>query len=252
MSLLEVNRLGIHFGGLWALNEVSFTVDHGEILGVIGPNGAGKTTLFNMITGFYKPSGGEILLDGARISGLNSSRITQAGVNRTFQNIRLFSSMTVVENVLLGMFNRIHNPLLSAVLGLRRGKKNEAAAHEEAVDLLGFMNLADKKNETASNLSYGEQRRLELARALANRPRILLLDEPTAGMNPQEAGEMIRLVNSINEQGITILIVEHNMKVVMGLSRRILVFDAGKMIARGTPEEIQHNPDVIKAYLGSE
>jgi branched-chain amino acid transport system ATP-binding protein len=137
-------------------------------------------------------------------------------------------------------------------LGLRRGKKNEAAAYEEAADLLRFMNLADKKNEIASNLSYGEQRRLELARALANRPRILLLDEPTAGMNPQEAGEMIRLVNSINDRGMTILIVEHNMKVVMGLSRRIVVFDAGKMIARGTPEEIQHNPDVIKAYLGSE
>jgi branched-chain amino acid transport system ATP-binding protein len=252
MSLLEVNRLGIRFGGLWALSEISFTVDQKEILGVIGPNGAGKTTLFNMITGFYKPSNGEIFLEGTRISGLNSSRITQAGVNRTFQNIRLFSSMTVVENVLLGMFNRIHNPLLNAVLGLRRGKQNEAAAYEEAVDLLRLMNLADKKNETAANLSYGEQRRLELARALANRPRLLLLDEPTAGMNPQEAGEMIRLVNSVNEQGITILIVEHNMKVVMGLSRRILVFDAGKMIAQGIPEEIQHNPDVIKAYLGSE
>ena len=239
------------FGGLMALEDVDFQMGHKEIVGLIGPNGAGKTTLFNLFTGHYNPTGGKIYFNNERINGLKPYQITPRGIARTFQNIRLFGQMSVLDNVLIGQHCRTGTGLFGAILRTSASKKEEARAREIALEMLDFVRLADKMDERACNLSYGEQRRLEIARALAADPILLLLDEPAAGMNPQETITLIDLIRQIRDRmGKTILLIEHDMKVVMGISGRVAVLNYGKKIAEGTPHEVQSNKEVIKAYLG--
>lgn len=249
--ILNAVKVSRYFGGLKALEKVDLFVKPREIMGLIGPNGAGKTTLFNLITGHYQPTEGEIYFKDERIDGLKPYMITEKGIARTFQNIRLFGQMTVLENVLIGRHTRMKSGLLGAILRRPGDVKEEAESKKTALEYLSFIGLDKKKDEKARNLAYGEQRRLEIARALAAEPQLLLLDEPAAGMNPQETTSLMKLISRIrDEMGITILLIEHDMKVVMGISERVAVLDYGKKIAEGTPREIQKNEAVIRAYLG--
>lgn len=248
--MLTLDQATIRFGGLTAVDHVSFTVEKGQIFGLIGPNGAGKTTLFNLISGVYKPTSGSISFQGKEISGLEPFRIAQAGIARTYQNINLFSNLTVLENVMIGRHIKSKSGLTAAILHTSAQKKEEKAIRETCMDLLKFMGLEQKADLMAKNLSYGEQRRLEIARAMASEPQLLLLDEPAAGMNSTEKVELTEMIRRIRDTGITILLVEHDMKLVMRVTDRIAVLNFGKMIALDTPEAVQNNPDVIAAYLG--
>lgn len=250
MKLLEGTNLTMVFGGLSALNSVDITINQGEVLSVIGPNGAGKTTLFNLLTGVYTPTAGVIRFRKKEIKNLKPYEITKMGIARTFQNIRLFGEMTVLDNVIIGQHCRTKTGVFGAILKTPAVRKEEALVKEKAMDVLKFVGLDDVYNEKAKNLPYGKQRRLELARALATDPELILLDEPAAGMNPQETNELIELIEKLNDMGKTVLLIEHDMKLVMGISKRIMVLDYGRKIADGPPEEIKNNEKVIKAYLG--
>jgi branched-chain amino acid transport system ATP-binding protein len=254
--LLKITNLTMSFGGLKALKGLDLEVASGEIVALIGPNGAGKTTFFNCVTGIYTPTKGDIFLENPKnserisLKGLLPNRVTKAGIARTFQNIRLFSKMTVLENVMIGRHCRTKAFILGAILRDRKTRQEEREIQERSYEILEQVGLEKFANEFAQNLSYGGQRRLEIARALATDPFLLLLDEPAAGMNPQETQNLVSLIKEIAESGIAILLIEHDMKLVMSLSERIYVLDYGTKIAQGTPSEIRSNPDVIKAYLG--
>lgn len=257
MSLLSVKHLTKNFGGLCAVSNVSMEINEHELIGLIGPNGAGKTTLFNLLTGVYEPSEGSIELnvDGKmmEIGGMKPYRVTQMGLSRTFQNIRLFKNMTALENVKVAMHKDIQYGTLAAILRLPSYYREEERVQKQAEELLRVVGLYEKRDERASNLPYGEQRRLEIARALAADPKILFLDEPAAGMNPQETADLTALIHQIKDQfNVTIVLIEHDMSLVMNICERIYVLDYGKCIANGAPEEIQNNEFVIRAYLGEE
>ena len=250
-AVLEVNQATMQFGGLIAVNNLSMSIGDGEIVALIGPNGAGKTTAFNMITGVYKPTSGMISLNAQNITGLKPNRIAEKGIARTFQNIRLFSPLTVAENVDLAQHVRLKSNWVAATLRSPRYRREMQAVHERTDELLEYMGLTDLKGELAGSLPYGKQRKLEIARALATQPRLLLLDEPAAGMNPSEADELKELICGIRDRfNIAILLIEHHMDVVMGISDRIYVLNYGTLIASGTAREIQNNEAVISAYLG--
>lgn len=252
-ELLRTENVSEVFGGLKAVTDFNIHLDRGELVGLIGPNGAGKTTAFNMLTGVYQPTTGTITFEGKSIVGLKPYQVTQRGIARTFQNIRLFSELTVLENVKIAFHYHVKYSVLEAVFHVGRYFKEEEEIDKEAHQLLKIFHLDDKANEVAKNLPYGAQRRLEIARALAAKPKLLLLDEPAAGMNPQETKELMEMIRWIRQEfGLTILLIEHDMSLVMGICERIYVLEYGEIIAEGTPAEIKENPEVIRAYLGSE
>ncbi|HEM6308490.1 TPA: ABC transporter ATP-binding protein [Streptococcus suis] len=253
MALLEVKNLTKNFGGLTAVGDVTMELHEGELVGLIGPNGAGKTTLFNLLTGVYEPSEGTITLAGTILNGKAPSKIASLGLGRTFQNIRLFKNMTVLENVLIGLGNHGKAEVLASFLRLPAFYKNEEELKNKAIALLKIFDLDGDADTLAKNLPYGQQRRLEIVRALATEPKILFLDEPAAGMNPQETAELTQLIRKIKEEfGITIILIEHDMSLVMEVTERIYVLEYGRLIAHGTPVEIRNNKRVIEAYLGGE
>ena len=253
MALLDVKNLTKNFGGLTAVGDVTMELNAGELVGLIGPNGAGKTTLFNLLTGVYDPSEGSVTLDGTLLHGKTPYKIASLGLSRTFQNIRLFKNMTVLDNVLVGMGNQHRSHIFASMLRLPKFYKREEALREEALKLLEIFNLEGDADTLANNLPYGQQRRLEIVRALATEPKILFLDEPAAGMNPQETAELTQLIRQIKNQfNITIMLIEHDMSLVMEVTERIYVLEYGRLIAHGTPDEIKNNKRVIEAYLGGE
>lgn len=253
MALLDVKNLTKNFGGLTAVGDVTMHLDKGELVGLIGPNGAGKTTLFNLLTGVYEPSEGSVSLDGTLLNGKKPYKIASLGLSRTFQNIRLFKDITVLENVLVGMANQNKLYLLASFLRLPKFYHSEAKLRQKAMELLAIFDLDGDAETLAKNLPYGQQRRLEIVRALATEPKILFLDEPAAGMNPQETAELTQLIRRIKEEfDITIMLIEHDMSLVMEVTERIYVLEYGRLIAHGTPDEIKTNQRVIEAYLGGE
>jgi branched-chain amino acid transport system ATP-binding protein len=249
-TLLELRDLTMRFGGLTALDAVSFSIQRGEILGLIGPNGAGKTTCFNAMTGVFRPTSGDVLLEGRSIGRSHRHEITRLGIARTFQNIRLFGEMTALENVMVGTDARHKTSVPGAVFRMPRHYKEERAGVEKSMALLEFVGIADRAAEKARNLPYGYQRRLEIARALATEPKLLCLDEPAAGFNPAEKDELVALIRKIREDGYTVLVIEHDMRLVMGVTDRIVVLEFGRKIAEGEPDEIREDPAVVAAYLG--